>query len=54
MATEVMREVAIPAVAFRSWSAVDLDAEERIDRDVRRPATRGQVLMRWLIEFNKY
>lgn len=38
----------------RPWSAVDVDLEARIDREVSKPVGWRDSLMRWLIEFNKY
>jgi hypothetical protein len=54
VATDFACDVTSPVVHFRRWSAVDVDTEERIDRDLRRPMSWRQALMRWLIEYNKY
>lgn len=54
MATEVVCEFISPATPVRRWSAIDVDTEGRIDRELREPLTWRKALMRWLIEYNKY
>jgi len=54
VATDVMTESASARICGRSWSAVDVDTEERIDRDLRRPKSWRKMLYGWLIEYNRY
>ena len=54
VATDLAYDGVSPVVHFQRWSAVDVDTEERIDRDLRRPMSWRRALMRWLIEYNKY
>jgi len=54
MATDVAVQSIRRAVFVRPWSAIDSDAEVRVDREVNRKLPWRKALMRWLEEYNKY
>ena len=54
MAIGVVEQVIPSHQCLRGWSAIDVDAEEKIERDLRRPLSWRQALYRWLYEYNKY
>ena len=36
------------------WKAIDVESEERLECEFRRPKTWRQMLFRWLYEYNRY
>lgn len=54
MATEVATRIAPPVVSSQRWSAIDVDTETRLDRELSRSVPWRKALLRWLIEYNKY
>ncbi len=54
MAASIAVDLASPAAKAPRWSAIDVDTEEKIDRELRRPWSWRRALLQWLIEYNKY